>query len=188
MTGQLKGHRVAILATDGVEQDELIEPQRAVEAAGATVALLSLEPGEIRACRGDVQPADRFPVDLVVSRANVDDFDGLILPGGTMNPDRLRVDDHAVAFVRHFVHVGKPVGAIGHGPWMLLEADVVDGRTLTSWPSLRTDIINAGGIHVNEKVVVDRNLITSRGPADLHWFCAALVGKLTQHPEAVGQF
>ncbi|MBP1162411.1 type 1 glutamine amidotransferase domain-containing protein [Rhodococcus sp. PvR099] len=185
MSRQLEGHRVAILATDGVEQDELIEPRRAVEEAGAAVTLISLEPGEIQAFRADVQQADRFPVDLVVSRASVDDFDGLILPGGTMNPDRLRVDDHAVAFVRHFVHVGKPVGAIGHGPWMLLEADVVGGRTLTSWPSLRTDIINAGGSHVNEKVVVDRNLITSRGPADLHWFCAAIVGKFTQMPQPV---
>ncbi|TQF69431.1 type 1 glutamine amidotransferase [Rhodococcus spelaei] len=188
MSRQLDGHRVAVLAADGVEQSELVETREAIEAAGGTTELLSIAPGEIQAYRADVHVADRFAVDLVVGRADVDEYDGLILPGGTLNPDRLRTDDHAVAFVRHFMHVGKPVGAIGHAPWLLLDAGAVSGRTLTSWPSLRTDIVNAGGIHVNEKVVVDRNLVTSRSPADLPCFCAAMVGKLTQHPEPVAQF
>ncbi|WP_345350366.1 type 1 glutamine amidotransferase domain-containing protein [Rhodococcus olei] len=188
MSRQLEGHRVAVLAADGVEQDELVESRRAVEAAGGTTELLSIALGEVQAYRADIVVGDRFPVDLLVGRADVDDYDALILPGGTLGPDRLRTDDHAVAFVRHFMHVGKPVAAIGHGPWILVEAASLVGRTLTSWPSLRTDIINAGGIHVNEKVVVDRNLVTSRGPLDLPAFCNALVGKFTQHPEAIGQF
>lgn len=179
---------MAVLAADGVDQDELVEPRRAVEEAGGSTELLSVAPGEIQAYRADIVPGDRFPVDLLVGKVNVDDFDALILPGGALGPDRLRTDDHAVAFVRHFMHVGKPVAAIGHAPWMLVEAGVVMGRTLTSWPSLRTDIVNAGGMHVNEKVVVDRNLVTSRGPFDLPCFCNALVGKFTQHPQPVGQF
>ncbi|MFC4605230.1 DJ-1/PfpI family protein [Rhodococcus kronopolitis] len=182
MAGQLEGRRVAVLAVDGVEQDELMEPRRAVEFAGGTTALLSVAAGEIQAYRADVITADRIPVDALVSRAVADDYDGLILPGGMLNVDRLRLDEHATAFVRHFVHVGKTVGAIGHAPWLLIEAAAVDGRTLTAAPSLRTDIVNAGGVHVDEVVVVDRNLVTSRGTADLHHFCAALVGKLTQHP------
>lgn len=188
MNTQLHGHRVALLAADGVEQDELVEPRRAVEAAGGATELLSIAPGEIQAYRADVVVGDRFPVDRVVGRASVDDYDALILPGGTLGPDRLRTDDHAVAFVRHFLHVGKPVAAIGHAPWVLIEARSVAGRTLTGWSSLRTDIANAGGHFVNEKVVVDRNLVTSRGPLDLPCFCTALVGKFTQHPEAIGQF
>ncbi|MFF0817289.1 type 1 glutamine amidotransferase domain-containing protein [Rhodococcus sp. NPDC003318] len=188
MNRQLHGHRVAILAADGVEQDELVAPRRAVEEAGGTTELLSISPGEIQAYRADVVVGDRFPVDRLVGRASVDDYHALILPGGTLGPDRLRTDDHAVAFVRHFMHIGKPVAAIGHAPWMLIEARAVGGRTLTSWPSLRTDIVNAGGVHVNEKVVVDRNLVTSRGPLDLPCFCYALVGKFTQHPQPVGQF
>ncbi|MFD4292221.1 type 1 glutamine amidotransferase domain-containing protein [Rhodococcus sp. NPDC058505] len=187
MGQQLHGRRVAVLAADGVEQDELTETRRAVEEAGGRTALLSIAPGEIQAYRADVMLGDRFPVDLLVGRADVDDYDALILPGGTLGPDRLRTDDHAVAFVRHFMHIGKPVAAIGHGPWLLIEARVVDGRTLTSWPSLRTDIVNAGGTHVNEKVVVDRNLVTSRGLLDLGCFCNALVGKFTQHPELIGR-
>ncbi|MGW0045398.1 type 1 glutamine amidotransferase domain-containing protein [Rhodococcus sp. NPDC003348] len=188
MGTQLHGHRVAVLAADGVEQDELVEPRRAVEAVGGRTELLSIAPGEIQAYRADVMLGERFAVDLLVGRADVDDYDALILPGGTLGPDRLRTDDHAVAFVRHFMHVGKPVAAIGHGPWMLVESGSVVGRTLTSWPSLRTDIINAGGTHVNEKVVVDRNLVTSRGLLDLGCFCNALVGKFTQQPEAIGRF
>jgi protease I len=186
MRGQLDGHRVAFLAADGVEQDELVEPRRAVEVAGGSTELLSIALGEIQAYRGDVEVADRFPVDLLVGRADLDSYDGLILPGGALGPDRLRTDDHAVAFVRHAMHIGKPVAAIGHGPWLLIETGAVSGRTLTSWPSLRTDIVNAGGTYVNEKVVVDRNLVTSRGTADLHSFCTALVGKFTQQPETVG--
>lgn len=185
MRNQLHGHRVAILAADGVEQDTLVEPRRAIEDAGGTTTVLSTALGDIRAYRADIVAADTFRVDELVGRASVDTFDGLVIPGGTLGADRLRTDDHAVAFTRHFVHVGKAVAAIGHGPWLLVEAGVVAGRTLTSWPSLRTDIVNAGGTHVDEKVVVDRNLVTSRGPADLPCFCHALVGKVTQHPETV---
>lgn len=182
MGGQLDGHRVAILAADGVERDELVAVRRAIDAAGGVTDLLSSTPGEIQACRADVVLDDRFPVDRLVGRASVDDYDALVIPGGTLSSDRLRTDDHAVAFVRHFVRIGKPVASIGHGPWLLIEAGVVAGRTVTGWPSLRTDIVNAGGTHVDEKVVVDRNLVTSRGLPDLPAFCATLVGKFTQHP------
>ncbi len=186
MGRQLDGHRVAVLAADGVEQDELVASRRAVEDAGGTTELLSSAPGEIQACRADVVLGDRFPVDHLVGRVSVDDYDALVIPGGTLGPDRLRTDDHAVAFVRHFMHVGKPVAAIGHGPWLLIEAGAVVGRTLTGWPSLRTDVVNAGGTYVGEKVVVDRNLVTSRGVLDLPAFCNALVGKFTQHPVLIG--
>lgn len=188
MDAQLHGRRVAILAADGVEQDELVESRRAVETAGARVELLSITPDEVQTYRADVIRGDRCAVDGQIGRAEVDDYDALILPGGTLGADRLRTDDHAVAFVRHFMHVGKPVAAIGHAPWLLVEAGVVRGRTLTSWPSLRTDIVNAGGAHVNETVVVDRNLVTGRGLLSLGCFCTALVGKFTQQPEAIGRF
>lgn len=186
MTRQLEGRRVAVLAVDGVEQDELEEPRRAVEYAGGTTELLSVGPGDIQAYRADVITADRFPVDALVSRSSVDDYDGLILPGGMLNADRLRLDEHAMAFVRHFMRVGKAVAAIGHAPWLLIQAGAVEGRTLTGSPSLRVDVVNAGGHYVDEAVVVDRSLVTSRGSGDLHHFCAATVGKLTQHPQPAG--
>ena len=167
---QLDGRKIAILAADGVEQVEHDEPRKAVEDAGATTELLSLETGEIQAMNSDINPADKLPVDKAVADASVDDYDALILPGGTVNPDNLRADEDAVAFVRAFVDSGKPVAAICHGPWTLVEADVVRGRTLTSYPSIRTDIRNAGGNVVDEEVVVDGNLITSRNPDDLEAF------------------
>lgn len=173
--GRLAGRTVAVLATNGVEEVELVEPRRAVEEAGGTVRLLSLEPGEIQAMKSDVHAAGRHPVDQVVAEASVSDFDALILPGGTTNPDHLRQDPAAVAFVRDFVESGRPVGVICHGPWTLVEADVVRGRTLTSYPSVRTDIRNAGGNVVDEEVVVDGNLVSSRNPRDLPAFCATLV-------------
>jgi protease I len=166
---------IAILATDGVEQVELEQPRQAVEQAGATVELVSIEDGKIQAMHGDIDKGDTFTVDRVVADARVDAYAGLILPGGTVNPDRLRMDDAAVAFVRGFVESGRPVGAICHGPWTLVQADVVRGRTLTSYPSLRRDIHNAGGEVVDEEVVVDGNLVTSRNPHDLPAFCARLV-------------
>ncbi|MBN9102831.1 MULTISPECIES: type 1 glutamine amidotransferase domain-containing protein [unclassified Pseudonocardia] len=171
----LTGRRVAILAADGVEQVELEKPRDAVQDAGATTELLSLSDGEIQAVTGDIHPSDTFPVDRTVAGASVEDYDALILPGGVFNPDNLRQDDAAVAFVRDFVGSGKPVGVICHGAWTLVEADVVRGRTLTSYPSIRTDIRNAGGTAVDEEVVVDGTLVSSRTPDDLPAFTAAIV-------------
>jgi protease I len=175
MAGKLEGHRIAILATDGVERVELEAPRSALNDAGATTELLSLRPGEIDARRNDLEPAGTVPVDGLVSEAAADDYDALVLPGGTVNPDRLRLDADAVGFVRDFVAAGKPVGAICHGPWTLVEADVVRGRTLTSWPSVRTDLRNAGAHVVDEEVVVDQGIVSSRSPHDLPAFCAKIV-------------
>ncbi|MCL2536270.1 MAG: type 1 glutamine amidotransferase [Nocardiaceae bacterium] len=171
----LKARTVAILATNGVEVVELVEPRKAVEQAGATTQLLSLSIGRIQAMNGDVHPAGRYDVDAAVPDVTIEDFDALILPGGTTNPDHLRQNKKAVAFVHDFVEAGKPVGAICHGPWTLVEADVVRGRTLTSYPSIRTDIRNAGGNVVEREVVIDGALVSSRNPHDLPAFCDAIV-------------
>ncbi|MDA3630685.1 type 1 glutamine amidotransferase [Saccharopolyspora sp. WRP15-2] len=175
MTGQLSGRRVAILAADGVEQVELDRPRAELEEAGARAELLSTHRGEIQAMNHDIDKGDRFTVDRQVAEAAADDYDALVLPGGTINPDNLRRDTDAVAFVRDFVNSGKPVGAICHGPWTLVEADVVRGRRLTSFFSIRTDLRNAGAEVLDEEVVVDRNLVTSRQPRDLPAFNAKLV-------------
>ncbi len=180
MAGELKGMRVAILATDDVEQVELTQPRDALETAGAQIQLISVADGEIRATNSDISPADTFQVDKQVSAVGVDDYDALLLPGGTSNPDQLRTDQDAVSFVRDFVTSGKPVAVICHGPWTLVEADVVRGRTLTSWPSVRTDIRNAGGNVVDQEVVVDGNLISSRKPDDLPAFCATMVAEFAK--------
>jgi protease I len=172
--GKLDGKKIAFLATDGVEQVELTEPRKAVEEEGAETKLVSLEDGQIQGFE-HLDKADKFDVDLAVKDASADDFDGLVLPGGVANPDFLRADEDAVAFVRAFVEAGKPVGAICHGPWTLVEAGVVDGLTLTSWPSLQTDIRNAGGNWVDEEVHVDRGLTTSRNPDDIPAFNAKIV-------------
>ena len=179
MTDELRGKRIAILATDGVEQVELEQPRQSVQDAGARADLLSLDDGDIQAMNSDLEPADTFAVDRTVGDASVDDYDGLILPGGTCNPDRLRMADDAVAFVRDFVRSGKPVAAICHGPWTLVEADVVRGRRVTSFPSLRTDLRNAGAEIADEEVVIDDNIITSRNPDDLPAFCDAVVRELS---------
>lgn len=176
----LTGKRVAILATDGVEQVELVQPRAAVEDAGATTALLSLANGAIQAMNHDVEKGDTFPVDRRVAEAAVDDFDALLLPGGTTNPDKLRQDPAAVAFVKEFAATGKPIGVICHEPWTLVEADAVRGRTLTSYPSVRTDIRNAGGTVVDQEVVVDNGLVSSRNPADLPAFCAKIVEEFAE--------
>jgi protease I len=175
MANALQGRRVAILAADGVEQVELEQPRQAVLDEGATVELVSLDTGEIQAMNGDIDKGDRFTVDRKVADVEVGDFDALLLPGGTMNPDNLRSDPAAVKFAGDFVRAGKPVGVICHGPWTLVEADVVRGRTLTSYPSVRTDIRNAGGTVVDEEVVVDNGLVSSRNPDDLPAFCRAVV-------------
>jgi len=166
---KLSGHRVAILATDGVEQAELSEPRRALDDAGATTELVSPASGSIKAWQHD-HWGDEIDVDLPLAEANADDFDALLLPGGVMNPDRLRQDERAVRFVRQFFESGKPIAAICHGPWLLVEAGVVRHRTLTSWPSLKTDIKNAGGDWVDREVVTDEGLVTSRKPDDIPAF------------------
>jgi len=180
MSDSLKGKKIAIIATDGVEQVELVKPREAVEAAGAETELLSPESGEIQAMNGDIEPADRFQVDKPVSDASPDDYDGLILPGGTVNADRLRIEDDVIQFVQKHFASGKPVGVICHGPWTLVEADLVRGRTLTSYPSIRTDIRNAGGEVVDEEVVVDQGLVSSRNPDDLPAFCAKIVEEFAE--------
>ena len=175
MADKLQGKRIAFLvATEGVEQVELTEPWKAVESEGATPELVSLEDGEVQAFN-HLDKADTFPVDRTVAEASASDYDGLVLPGGVANPDFLRMNDDAVTFVRAFFEQAKPVGAICHAPWTLVEADVLRGRTITSWPSLKTDIRNAGGTWVDEEVVVDEGLVSSRNPDDLPAFCAKIV-------------
>lgn len=175
MANELQGKRVAILAADGVERVELEQPRDAVQEAGAQTELLSLDTGEIQARNNDLEAAGTFAVDRRVADARVEDYDALLLPGGTVNPDKLRINDAAVSFVRDFVNSGKPVGVICHGPWTLAQAGVVQGRTLTSYPSVRLDLRNAGATVVDEEVVIDGNLISSRSPTDLPAFCPAVV-------------
>jgi deglycase len=169
MAKELQGKRIAFLAADMVEQVELTEPWKAVERAGGTPELVSLEEGEIQGFN-HFDPADTFKVDRTVEEASADDYDGLVLPGGVGNPDQLRLDENAVWFVRSFFDQDKPVAAICHAPWTLIEAGVARGRTITSWPSLCTDLTNAGAIWVDEEVVVDDRLVTSRKPDDLPAF------------------
>jgi protease I len=175
VANQLSGKKVAFLtANEGVEQVELVRPWEAVQQAGGEAQLLAPGDGEVQAFN-HLDKGDTFPVDAVVADVSPDDYDALVLPGGVANPDRLRTNETAVGFVRAFVESGKPVAVICHGPWTLVEAGVVRGRTLTSWPSLQTDIRNAGGTWVDEEVHVDGNLLTSRKPDDLDAFCKTLV-------------
>ncbi len=173
--GKLDGKRIAILATDGVERVELTEPRDAVSAEGATTEIVSLQAGEIRAMDHDLEPAGTFTVDRVVADVSADDYDALLLPGGTVNGDKLRVDDDVRAFVRAVFDAGKPIGAICHAPWTLIDAGVVTGLNLTAYPSVWTDLRNAGANAVDEQVVHDGNLVTSRDPDDLPAFCPAVV-------------
>jgi protease I len=180
---ELKGQKIAILAADGVERIELEQPRGALHGAGAKTELLSIHDGEIEARQHDLERAASFPVEKLVSQASVDEYDALLLPGGAVNPDRLRMDRDAVAFVKAFADSGKPIAAICHAPWTLLEAGVVSGRRLTSWPSIRTDLRNAGAEVVDEEVVVDGALTTSRSPADLPAFCPAIVEQFARARE-----
>ena len=174
MANELSGMKVAIIATDGVEQVELEEPWKAIEQEGGKPELVSLESGEVQGFE-HLDKGRTFTADKAVADARAEDYDGLVLPGGVANPDFLRMDPDAVRFVRDFFTAGKPVAAICHGPWTLVEAGVVDGRTVTSWPSLRTDLANAGATWVDEQVYVDGNLVTSRKPDDLPAFCDKLL-------------
>ena len=184
MGTSLNGKKVAFLvANEGVEQVELTEPWKAVEKAGAEPVLIAPEKGQVQAFN-HLDKADTFQADLAVASADAGDYAGLVLPGGVANPDQLRMHDDAVAFTRAFFEQGKPVAAICHGPWTLVEADVVRGRTLTSFPSIKTDIRNAGGNWVDEEVHVDDGLITSRNPDDLPAFCAKLVEELAEGEHA----
>jgi protease I len=181
MTQSLEGKRIAFLATDGVEQSELEQPWHELQKAGAKVELLSVHKGAIQAVR-HMDKGDTFEVDRLVSDADASDYDGLVLPGGVANPDTLRANDKAVSFVRQFFEQSKPVAAICHGPWTLIEAGVVRGRTITSWPSLKTDVKNAGGQWVDEEVHVDQGLVTSRKPDDLPAFCAKAIEEFAEGP------
>jgi protease I len=178
-SSKLNGKRVAILATDGVEQVELTEPRRALDEAGAKTVVISPKEGAIKGWQHD-HWGDQIPVDLPLGQARADDFDALLLPGGVMNPDRLRQDKQAVRFVKQFFQAGKPVAAICHGPWMLVEADVVRDRNVTSWPSLETDIRNAGGDWVDRDVVTDMGLVTSRKPDDIPAFNRKMIEEFAE--------
>jgi protease I len=184
MSEELNGKKIAFLtANEGVEEVELTEPRKAVEGAGAETELLAPEAGEVQAFN-HLDKAESYAVDKVVGDASADDYDGLVLPGGVANPDNLRTHPEAVSFVRDFFAAGKPVGVICHGPWTLIEAGVVDGRKLTSWPSLQTDLRNAGAEWVDKEVVVDDGLVTSRRPDDLKAFNAKIVEEFEEGKHA----
>jgi protease I len=183
MAGVLDGRRIAILAADGVERVELERPRKALDDAGARTVVVSITSGEIRARNHDLEDAGTFAVDQLVGAVSVDDYEALLLPGGTVNPDKLRMEPAAVQFVRNFVQSGKPVASICHGPWSFVEADVARGRRLTSWPSVRTDLRNAGAEVVDEQVVTDGNITTSRSPDDLPAFCERILQEFAQTPE-----
>jgi protease I len=179
MPDELKGKKVAFLATDMVEQIELTGPWKALEDAGAELELVSIKDGEIQGFN-HYDKADTFEVDKTVEEVSASDYDALVLPGGVGNPDTLRMDENAVAFVHEFFEQGKPVGAICHAPWLLIEAGVVRNRTLTSWPSLKTDITNAGANRIDQEVVVDDGLVTSRKPDDIPAFNAKLIEEFAE--------
>ncbi len=175
----LNGKTIAFLVTDGFEQVELTTPWEQIKLAGAETVLIALEDGKVQGFN-HLDKGDAFQVDKSVANASADDYDGLVLPGGVANPDALRTDENAVEFVRAFFSEQKPVAAICHAPWTLVEADVVHGRKLTSWPSLRTDIKNAGGNWVDQEVVVDQGLVTSRKPDDLDAFCSKAIEEFAE--------
>lgn len=184
MAGKLNGKRVAFLATDGFEQSELLEPRRILDEAGAQTTVVSPKAGEIKGW-DEENWGQSVAVDQTLDEVSANDFDALVLPGGQINPDKLRLEPKAVALVRDFVQAGKPVGAICHGPWLLVEADVARGRKVTSWGSIRKDLENAGASWVDEEVVTDKGLVTSRNPGDIPAFGKKLIEEIAEgvHPE-----
>jgi protease I len=180
MAGELDGKKIAIIAAEGVEEVELVKPREAVENAGAETELLSIDEGEIQSVNGDLNKSETYSVDKRVSDASVGDYDGLILPGGVLNPDKLRVEGSVIEFLQAYFKTGKPVGVICHGPWTLVEADLVRDRKITSYPSVKTDVVNAGGNWVDEEVVVDEGLVSSRNPDDLPAFCDKIVEEFAE--------
>jgi protease I len=179
MANELQGKKIAFIATEGVEQVELTEPWQAVEQAGGQAELISLEEGEIQAWE-HFDKGGTFKVDRTIEEARPEDYDGLVLPGGVANPDQLRTDENVVSFIREFATSGKPIGVICHGPWTLIEAGIVAGRTITSWPSLQADLRNAGANWVDQEVVVDAGLVSSRKPDDLPAFNAKIVEEFAE--------
>jgi protease I len=188
MSTKLINKRVAILAADGFEQAELEEPMCALEKAGADVCVVAPHDGKIQGMQ-HLEKGEEFDVDIPLSRAHVSDFDALLIPGGLANPDTLRSTREAVDFVRQFADAGKPIASICHGPWVLIEAGLVNGRRMTSWPAIQSDIRNAGGDWVDEEVVVDNGLVTSRKPADLKAFNAKMIEEFAEglHPAMAGE-
>jgi protease I len=183
MAGKLEGKTIAVLATDGVEQVELTEPRKALEDAGAKTELVSLDDGEIQGFN-HLDHGDKLPVDKKVSDVSADDYDALLIPGGVANGDFLRADEDAVKFTADFARAHKPIASICHGPWVLVEAGIVKGRTITSWPSLQTDVRNAGGTWVDEEVHVDQGLVTSRKPDDIRAFSEKAIEEFCEGPHA----
>ena len=179
----LNGKRVAILVAEGFEQSEMVEPRKALEQAGAETEIVSPAQDEVQGWN-HFDKADRFNVDVPVGEADADDYDALLLPGGVANPDQLRTDPKAVQFVKRFIETSKPVGVICHGPWTLIEAGAVQGRTMTSWPSLKTDLQNAGAKWVDQEVVTDRGLVSSRKPDDIPAFCRKLIEEIGEGSHA----
>lgn len=178
---QLSGKTIALLiAPRGTEEPEFAQPKAALEAAGAKVTVIGLETGTAQSVNGDLDPGEGHAVDITFIEASADDFDGAVIPGGTVGADKLRADPDVISFIRGFFEQGKPVGAICHAPWVLVEADVLRGRTVTSYPSVKTDIRNAGGTWVDQEVVVDQGLVTSRKPDDLPAFCAKLIEEFAE--------
>ena len=177
--GKLNGKKIAVLAAEGVEQVELEKPVKALRDAGADIELVSLEAGEVQAMN-HIDKADTFPVDRTVEQVSADDYDGLLVPGGAVNPDNLRQSESAVAFVRDFFDSGRPIAAICHAPWVLVEADVVRGLNLTSWPSVKTDIRNAGGTWSDEQVITDHGVVTSRKPDDIPAFSEKMIEEFAE--------
>src|SRR6202011_3472420 len=183
MARKLEGKKVAILVTDGFEQVEMTKPREALDEAGAETKIVSLKSGQIQGMH-HADKGDKFDVDITLDEARPDEFDALMIPGGLMNPDTLRSNDDAVAFTRHFFETGKPVAAICHGPWVLIDAGVVRGRTLTSWPAIKTDVKNAGGNGGNEEVEVDNGLVTSRKPDDIPAFNRKMIEEFCEGKHA----